>query len=819
MVAGTVDHKAVDSALGDLVLKIRGSSRNGQLLRLKSSKCTIGSNPNCTLRLRARGVEPVHCLILRGKNASVIRRWSPDTRLNGRSFTDAQLAVGDRLSIGSFEFEIVSVGEVQVQDPNSSLHQADQRSQSSSQTVSWKDYKLESEQLDIREKKILKESEDLEAREKKILNDSERLKTLEQKILNESQQLESREKQFLKESEELKKRENQILKESAELKNRENQVLKDSEQVEIHRQQALKDQESLNLKTKQLEESLTALQAKQNQFEEERNRWNTIRNAKLADESKRQAGDLENQRLSLNTQQVQLDSQRSELDNSRKQIEVKQSELNNQLKQLEVKRNELEVQRNLLESELEEQRSELESQRQSLAIRQQEQQADLNNLKEQIQERDRLLSKQAAELEKQSEEIKQQSLDIQKKTADLQTQSGRLELLQSEFETKRGRWECALQEREKNLCAKEEEISKSNGELESLQTQIQTERQDMERRLAEIDAEREQWETERNRLESLLEAAKSVEATEESRSAQQSQHAPVSVENILSHLGQNLENAEEEQSDVEEPSSVSAGNTRHECRKVEEPVADQHAEGSATHDEEESVEAYMARLMQRIRSTQTDIDNEEENTKAPAAGDKEKSDSPNDSMVFPQPIATHQPSKISDPSELSPRTQAPETQMGLGTLRDLANYSAQSALGTHARQKMIHAMYAKFIVSAFSGLAGLGMLFVWKMWCTGMVTFYAAMACFVVTVAWGIQYVMLTLRLLANAPGSDIPKLSPQSADEAGNDSDSADANGSNLLAEFSGKEFPANSSSATEALKALQSGDSSENFHYYKNS
>ena len=103
---------ALETASGDLVLRVRGSTRDGEVLRLKSAKCTIGSGPRSTLRLRARSVRSTHCLIVRGCGGTVIRRWSADTRLNGRDFTDAELAEGDRLGIGSIELEVLDPGRL-----------------------------------------------------------------------------------------------------------------------------------------------------------------------------------------------------------------------------------------------------------------------------------------------------------------------------------------------------------------------------------------------------------------------------------------------------------------------------------------------------------------------------------------------------------------------------------------------------------------------------------------------------------------------------------------------------------------------------------
>ena len=114
----------LDGTAGDLVLKIRGTHRDGQLLHLRSEKCTIGSGRHCTLRLKARNVAPAHCLILRGRCGTIVRRWAPDTRLNGQAFSDAELTPGDRLGIGPLEFEVVALhdaGESDEKNPQNRL--------------------------------------------------------------------------------------------------------------------------------------------------------------------------------------------------------------------------------------------------------------------------------------------------------------------------------------------------------------------------------------------------------------------------------------------------------------------------------------------------------------------------------------------------------------------------------------------------------------------------------------------------------------------------------------------------------------------------
>ena len=103
-------HSRLDTSTGDLVLRISGGSRAGRVVRLRSAKCTIGSASHCTLRLVATGVAPMHCLLVRGPAATVVRCWSADTRLNDQAFDDAALSCGDRLSIGPIDLEVLALG-------------------------------------------------------------------------------------------------------------------------------------------------------------------------------------------------------------------------------------------------------------------------------------------------------------------------------------------------------------------------------------------------------------------------------------------------------------------------------------------------------------------------------------------------------------------------------------------------------------------------------------------------------------------------------------------------------------------------------------
>jgi hypothetical protein len=90
-----------------LAFRIHGGSYSGRLVRIHGRRCTIGSASDCTLRFASPGVRPLHCILLSDESGVNVRRWSPDTLLNGGSFNDALLGPGDRLTLGPIELEML----------------------------------------------------------------------------------------------------------------------------------------------------------------------------------------------------------------------------------------------------------------------------------------------------------------------------------------------------------------------------------------------------------------------------------------------------------------------------------------------------------------------------------------------------------------------------------------------------------------------------------------------------------------------------------------------------------------------------------------
>lgn len=91
----------------ELALRVAGGQRAGEVLPIAEQKCTLGADEGCRLHFGEPGVRALHCLILRGQAETVVRRFSPDTRLNGCDFTDAPLRPGDRLTLGPLELDVI----------------------------------------------------------------------------------------------------------------------------------------------------------------------------------------------------------------------------------------------------------------------------------------------------------------------------------------------------------------------------------------------------------------------------------------------------------------------------------------------------------------------------------------------------------------------------------------------------------------------------------------------------------------------------------------------------------------------------------------
>lgn len=103
------------------VFTVRGSSHNGHAIKIKAARILVGSSQNATLRLIARGVDPAHCLIIRGRLQTIFRALSPTVRLNGIPTMMGLLNPGDALAIGPVELVFGKPSESQPHRSSASM--------------------------------------------------------------------------------------------------------------------------------------------------------------------------------------------------------------------------------------------------------------------------------------------------------------------------------------------------------------------------------------------------------------------------------------------------------------------------------------------------------------------------------------------------------------------------------------------------------------------------------------------------------------------------------------------------------------------------
>jgi hypothetical protein len=178
---------------------------------------------------------------------------------------------------------------------------------------------------------------------------------------------------------------------------------------------------------------------------------------------------------------------------------------------------------------------------------------------------------------------------------------------------------------------------------------------------------------------------------------------------------------------------------------------------ATNHAEEESIDDYMSRLMQRIRAT------EEETLSQPSTAKRSEparevrgisetvsaAKSPTPQQESSSPTTSAMPYE-NDP--VMPR-KAPENRIDLSALRELANQSANSAINFHARGLLVTKMYSKLMFAVMALIAGGCLLWKWQQPSGRDAWFYWAIASFLVAIFWGVQYALLTGRLMVTKSG------------------------------------------------------------------
>jgi hypothetical protein len=186
-----------------------------------------------------------------------------------------------------------------------------------------------------------------------------------------------------------------------------------------------------------------------------------------------------------------------------------------------------------------------------------------------------------------------------------------------------------------------------------------------------------------------------------------------------------------------------------------------------TDDEDESIDDYMARLLERVRETSTHESRPRPTDPSPQQETASRSEPPSDPKPadpLPQPPpsdlepadpAPQPPSPSPEPPEpdkIAPRAVAPEKSVDLDAMRELANFSADTAIHRHARRRLSGALTSKLLMTIATVAMSASLAWLWWSKTRADLTLYAAAASLVIAVFWAAQYAALTGRMIFTKP-------------------------------------------------------------------
>jgi len=858
-----------DTQPRQLVLRVCGTSRHGEIVRLQSPKCTIGSDRRCTLRLDIPGVHPVHCLIVQGRRRAVVRRWGPDTCLNGSTFSDAELTPGDRLGIGPVEMEVLDTNVLPsppqspesraIQDSPTSVnisrrlnlanHQGRRRARQLIQQLR----QARDELARLRERSS-EEAEHgqsaLAAERERLRHEAERIEvqeaTLREERLQGTRQQTEREKTIETRLAEVASREAELAARADDL-NQQHRQLEAQREVLGESQQHWETREAeLDEDRRQIDACRAELEVHQAEFQQKQQQWEgecrarevkwqsqqstldereTVKQEELVRgweqvESRKRELDarqteLEEHRRGLESQQTelaqmreQLEAQKTEFEQDRRQSDTRQAELEEIAERLETQHSEFEESQQQLETqqaELEKARHELETQRVELeeTARQVEtQRAELASQRDHAgEESQQQLETQQAELEEARHELETQRGELERTARQVEAQ--RAELASQRDALRRQRAKAEAQSRDQQAPATEvtDELAAQKGELQAERAVFELEKRQWQ---TEVQAQREQWEQQQRELEQRKErwAAKHQEIEvrltdwqhaldvreaqlEEQRQALDSQQptwqtkpsktatsgqtqthqedavadqsAPVDLAAVLAKVD-SPSLLPEEETLSEEPSQPST--TAATPSDVQATTSEQDQTEMAKGDEDESIDEYMARLMQRLNIiTETEVkDDRVVRASEPTAMGRQAylgADHPFRRHAEDGDAPSDEASETSDlPKKVVKRRRtALESISSLAAMRELATASASSAIFTHARNQLRKTIRGKLLLAVASLALGVSVIVASLIWHFRSRSFYIGAAGLFLALLWGIQYALLSGRLIRDKKG------------------------------------------------------------------
>ena len=743
------DRPLLGADAGALTLRVCGGSHRGRLISIRSPKCTIGSAAGCTLRLRAAGVRPLHCWILRGPAGTVVRRCTAGTLLNGLTYEDAPLQNGDRLRVGPVELEII---ECQSSPPQWSIPAAPEpdASESPSNRASTRELEAclaaandEIARLEADAKQAWQTSVVAAERADQLREALEEANVETGEVRGELEAALSALKRERAEGEpRLSSMRQQLEQAQRKLAEAEATMIQAQRQMEEQSSRPAAEREALQRQIAQLQRELEQARSQAMQSSQM-----TISMGSARAKSQEEASDWESRCTALSADVARLETELSAAraqQSEAAQWQARLAEADQQVEhwQAEAQRRQLliENQQQQLALAVEQLAKADESSRQQVADEDQQ----LANRRTALEERERQLESGRLQLEASQRQLEASQIEIETAEARLLERQSQINKRQSEFEAEQCTKSAALNDREALLSAQAEklqdqldELAVQLTELEEAKEQLAQAVSDCESRQqqlaaleAELTARRQPLEASREELPPAVPAAEDVPRPSEAQYASDepqgasvddsaSDGSDANVDSVLSRLvragvwrdGEG--HAAEPTPSVAEPTipiqqrwreAPQPGEAvREEPSSVEvvpdsdfppQPLAPLPAtpfeapqqKHEAANQDDESIESYMERLLQRVRGDAGDAPKPAAPAPAPAYQASQPAPAEESHSEPAAAVSDKPPAALVNPEEFVPRSQAPEMTSDLAAMRELANSAARSAIAKHQRK-------------------------------------------------------------------------------------------------------------------------------------
>ena len=225
--------------------------------------------------------------------------------------------------------------------------------------------------------------------------------------------------------------------------------------------------------------------------------------------------------------------------------------------------------------------------------------------------------------------------------------------------------------------------------------------------------------------------------------------APVNLVEILRRTGFSVDAGDEEPAATDSVAAKDAAEETPEPASANITAPALRVRKAASAEDEVSIDDYMSHLLARNRGDsapvapaaprpKTTVPSAPVNTPPPAAA------KPAPVAVAPAP-SPQQPVK---PIEMAPRAVAPEKNIDLQAMRQLANFSANTAISKHENKLLTISTRTKLAVTLAAGFSGTVLLGLTISGGSRLLTGVLAMASFAVAGLWGTNYVALTKKMI-----------------------------------------------------------------------